>query len=84
MAKIELSAADRELATDKLQNYLATELDIELGAFQVQFLLDFFSEQIAWQYYNQGLADALQAIEKKIEEVADTIYELEMQEPEST
>lgn len=84
MSAIELSAADKELATGKLQRYLAEELDIELGSFQVQFLLDFFADQLGWQFYNQGLADALQAMEKKLEEVADLVYELEMQEPEAS
>ena len=78
---IELSDSERALAQEKLKKYLLEELDIELGSFQLQFLLDFFAEQIAWQYYNKGLADALQASEKKLEEVAELVYELEQQEP---
>ncbi|MEQ8314487.1 MAG: DUF2164 domain-containing protein [Gammaproteobacteria bacterium] len=78
---IDLSESDREEAISKLQQYLLEELDVELGSFQLQFLLDFFSENIAWRYYNQGLADALQATEKKLDEVAELVYELEQQGP---
>ena len=78
---IELSDSERALAQEKLKKYLLEAVDIELGSLQLQFLLDFFAEQIAWQYYNKGLADALQASEKKLEEVAELVYELEQQEP---
>lgn len=78
---IDLSTAEREEAIGKLQQYLLEELDVELGSFQLQFLLDFFSENIAWRYYNQGLADALMATEKKLDEVAELVYELEQQGP---
>lgn len=78
---IDLSESDREEAISKLRQYLLEELDVELGSFQLQFLLDFFSENIAWRYYNQGLADALQATEKKLDEVAELVYELEQQGP---
>ncbi len=83
MAAIELSDSERQLATEKLQRYLLEECDVELGGFQVQFLLDFIAEQVAWQFYNQGLADAMKAMEKKIDEVSELIYELEMPEPDS-
>ena len=64
-----------------MKQYLQEELDIELGSFQLQFLLDFFAEQLGWHYYNKGLADALQAAEKKLEEVTELVYDLEQQEP---
>jgi len=40
-------------------------------------LLDFFAEQVGCFYYNQGLADALSAIENKVQEFSDLVYELE-------
>ena len=84
MTRIKLSDTDREEAVARLQQYLNEEFEVELGSFQTQFLLDFFAEQIGWQYYNQGLADALQAVERKIEEVSEMIYELELQAPDSS
>ena len=37
----------------------------------------FFAEQVGCFYYNQGLADALSAIEYKVQEFSDLVYELE-------
>ena len=53
------------------------ELEIEVGGFDAEFLLDFFAEQVGCFYYNQGLADALSAIENKVQEFSDLVYELE-------
>jgi uncharacterized protein (DUF2164 family) len=74
---IELEAGVREEIAQKLQAYFLDNLDRELGGFEAQFLLDFFTEQIGCFYYNQGLADALSAMEQKTQEITDLIYELE-------
>ena len=37
----------------------------------------FFAEQVGCFYYNQGLADALSAIENKVQEFLDLVCELE-------
>ncbi|MCH7815797.1 MAG: DUF2164 domain-containing protein [Proteobacteria bacterium] len=77
MSNIELAAATKEEIVAKLQLYFTEELQLEIGSFDAQFLLDFFSEQVGNYYYNQGLADALKALENKIEEFSDTVYQLE-------
>ena len=82
MSAIELEPDQKDTAVAKLQSYFAEELDSELGTFQAQFLLDFFAEHIAFHYYNKGLADALRACEKKLDEVSDLIYELERLAPD--
>lgn len=79
MTAIELKPELREALAEKLKKYLDEELGIELGGFDAQFLLDYFSEQLGCYYYNQGLADALTAFEGKLEEVGELIYELEQQ-----
>jgi uncharacterized protein (DUF2164 family) len=81
MARIELQAEIKAALVQRLQRYVETELKLEIGAFDAEFLLDFFAEQMAPTYYNQGLADALAAFEGKLEEVADAIYQLEQQSP---
>ena len=78
---IELEEGVREELTEKLKTYFLENLDRELGGFEAQFLLDFLSEQFACYYYNQGLADALTAMEKKNEEIGELIYELEKLPP---
>lgn len=75
--KIELEESVREEIAQQLKSYFLENLDRELGGFEAQFLLDFFSEQIGCFYYNQGLADALAAMEQKTQEINDLIYELE-------
>ena len=77
MSNIELADATKEEIVAKLQLYFTEELQLEIGSFDAQFLLDFFSEQVGNYYYNQGLADALKALENKIEEFSDTVYQLE-------
>ncbi len=80
---IKLEESTRAEIAEKLQAYFLENLDRELGGFEAQFLLDFFTEQIACFYYNQGLADALVAMEKKTQEIGELIYELEKFPPKN-
>jgi len=82
LSTITLEQAQRDEIAAKLKNYLSEELSIEIGSFDAQFLLDFFIEQIACNFYNQGLADAMQAFEGKLDEFSELIYQLEKQAPE--
>ena len=77
MSNIELAAATKEEIVAKLQLYFTEELQLEIGSFDAQFLLDFLSERVGNYYYNQGLTDELKALENKIEEFSDTVYQLE-------
>lgn len=74
---IEFSQQEKEEIVKKIQQYFSAELDQELGSFDAQFLLDFFAEQVGGYFYNQGLADALKTIESKLEDISDSIYQLE-------
>lgn len=77
MSKIEFSAEQKNVMVQKIQRYFQEELDQDMGQFDAQFLLDFFSEEMGAYYYNQGLHDAQAVIEKQLESVADAIYEIE-------
>lgn len=79
MTAINLDAALKEELIAALKGYLDAELDIQLGGFDAQFLLEFFEQRLACHYYNQGLADALKAFEVKMAEFGDLVYELEQQ-----
>ena len=79
MAEINLDPTLKEELVAALKKYLDDELDIQLGGFDAQFLLEFFERRLAGHYYNQGLADALKAFEAKMTEFGDLIYELEQQ-----
>ena len=81
MSKIELDQTAKDEITKRLKDYLYEELNVEIGSFDAQYLLDFFSEQVGYQYNNQGLADALKAFEGKLEEFNELIYLLEKDSP---
>lgn len=74
---IEFSPQEKDEIVKKIQQYFSDELSQELGSFDAQFLLDFFGEQLGAYFYNQGLADALKTIESKVEDISDSIYQLE-------
>ncbi len=77
MSKIELDKAMKEQLVEKLQKYFSDELEVELGQFDADFLLDFITEQMGSVFYNQGLYDAQTVLNSKIESVQEAILELE-------
>ncbi|MEM7362829.1 MAG: DUF2164 domain-containing protein [Pseudomonadota bacterium] len=77
MSEIEFSQEEKESLAKKIQLYFHEELDQEIGQFDALFLLDFFSEEVGAYFYNRGLFDAQALIEKRVEEIAEAVYELE-------
>ena len=58
MSKIEFSKQEKAIIIDKIQLYFKEELDQDIGQFDAEFLLDFFSEEVGAYYYNRGIYDA--------------------------
>lgn len=77
LAEIKLGNPVKIEVVAKLQKYFADELQQEIGSFDAEFLLDFFSKEVGGYYYNQGLADALKSFESKMEDVGELVYQLE-------
>lgn len=77
MSKIEFTTEQKNIIVQKIQGYFEAELDQEVGQFDAEFLLDFFSKEVGAYYYNQGLHDAQALIEKQLEGITDAIYEIE-------
>lgn len=77
LAEIKLEDSIKIEIIAKLQKYFEVELQQEIGGFDAEFLLDFFSKEVGGYYYNQGLADALKSFESKMEDVGELIYQLE-------
>ncbi|PCJ22849.1 MAG: hypothetical protein COA96_13240 [SAR86 cluster bacterium] len=77
MSEIRLDDSTKIEVVSKLQKYFMDELQQEIGGFDAEFLLDFFSEQVGPYFYNQGLADALKAFETRIDDINESIYQLE-------
>ena len=62
---------------NRLQSYYEVELDRQLGTFEAQFLLDFISETMGPFYYNRGIYDAQALLQEQLENVGESIYQLE-------
>ena len=77
MSEIKFSKEEKEIIITKIQFYFSEELDREIGQFDAQFLLDFFSEEIGPYFYNQGLYDAQSILESRMESISEAIYEIE-------
>lgn len=77
MAAIEFSKDQKIRIVSEIQGYFDKELDQEIGAFDAEFLLDFFSEKIGGVYYNQGLNDARRLLDEKLDIITESFYELE-------
>lgn len=77
MATIEMTNEQKESIAEKLKAYFQEELDRDLGQFEADFLLDFLIAELGPYFYNQGLYDARAVMEKRVEDIAESIYELE-------
>jgi uncharacterized protein (DUF2164 family) len=77
MALIEFSKEEKSAIVDKIQRYFQDELGQDIGQFDSEFLLDFFSEQVGSYYYNRGLYDARSILEGRLEDISEAIYEIE-------
>lgn len=73
MSDITFSREQTSQMVQKLQKYLQAELDVEIGDFDAEFLLDFFAKELGAHFYNQGMADALRVVEEKTEDLVDTL-----------
>lgn len=77
MALIEFTAEEKSRIVSKIQRYFDDELNLEIGQFDSEFLLDFFSEQVGAYFYNRGLYDARAILETRLDDITEAIYEIE-------
>lgn len=77
MTHITFSKEEKALIVRKIKLYFSEELKQQIGQFDAEFLLDFFSEELGAYYYNRGLYDAQAALSEKFEDIQDAIYQLE-------
>jgi len=75
MQEIQFSPQEKEQLVNKIQKYFAEELAQDIGQFDAEFLLDFFSKEVGGYYYNRGLFDAQIIISGKLDNVAETVNE---------
>ena len=77
MAIVEFSQDEKDEIVSQIKTYFRDELDQEIGQFQAEFLLDFFSQKIGGAFYNVGLRDARAVFESKLQDIDDALYEIE-------
>ena len=78
MSKIEFTKEEKEIFVQKLKHYFNNELSQDIGQFDAEFLLDFFSKEIGVYHYNKGLQDAQDIFKSRVDSITDAIYELEV------
>ena len=78
MSEIKFSREETDLIVSKVKKYFDSELDQEIGAFEAEFLIDFFAKEIGPYFYNKGLFDAHTLFSEKTEEISYLVQELEM------
>ena len=74
---IKLSAESKSDIVKKIKLYFQEELRQDIGQFDAEFLLDFFSQEVGAYYYNQGVLDARAVLQTKLETIDDALYEIE-------
>lgn len=74
---IQLDSKQKSELTHALQKYLQDELDVELGQFDTEFLIDFISKKFGAIYNNKGVEDAQKVMERKMLDISDELYEIE-------
>ncbi|CAH1609512.1 DUF2164 domain-containing protein [Vibrio sp. MMG022] len=76
---IKLERAQKEALARAIQDYMQDELNVEIGQFDSEFLIDFVTEKLAPIYYNKGIEDAKLVIERRMLEMTDELYEIEQE-----
>ena len=77
MSDIKFTKDEKAVIVQKIQRYFTEELKQEIGGFDAEFLLDFFSDEVGSYFYNRGLSDAQTILSSKLEDLSEAIYELE-------
>lgn len=77
MSTIKFTAQQKESMVQKLQTYLEQELELDIGQFDTEFLLDFVATELGAYYYNRGLHDARAIFEERLNTIDDDIYAIE-------
>lgn len=77
MTDIAFTDEEKAILVRKIQSYFSEELKQQIGRFDAEFLLDFFSGEVGAYFYNRGLYDAQAALAAKMDDIQDAIYQLE-------
>jgi uncharacterized protein (DUF2164 family) len=70
---ISFTPEEKAVLVEKIKAYFERELDQEIGGFDAEFLLDFFSDEIGKHFYNKGLNDGLDEMRVRLDTIADDV-----------
>jgi uncharacterized protein (DUF2164 family) len=71
---IKLTKEKKEFMISTLKEYFLKERDEELGDLSSGLLLDFIIEELAPEFYNQGVYDSYKYIGERVEDVLSIQY----------
>lgn len=81
MLPLKLPREQKQQITSSIQDYLDTELSIEIGQLASENLLDFMLKELSPYIYNQAIADARKVIDQKMVSIEEEMYALEQPIP---
>ena len=67
--RIILAKEKQQEMTEELKAYFLKEREEEIGDLAARLLLDFISEKLAPEYYNQGVYDAYRYLQERNEDL---------------
>jgi uncharacterized protein (DUF2164 family) len=68
-SRIKLSKEDRDTMIALIKEYFLNERELDLGDLAASLILDFFVEELAATFYNQGVYDAYRSLNERIEDL---------------
>lgn len=79
---INLSREEKQRITPLIREYFEKELNESIGAFDAEFLLDFFVREVGPFIYNRAIYDAQSFLKDKLDELQHGLFELEQHIPD--
>lgn len=67
--KIKLSKENRQYMISEIKTFFLNERDEDLGDLAAELILDFFTEKLAPEFYNQGVYDSYKYINDRVEDL---------------
>ena len=67
--RIQVSEETRKAMIEEVKDYFLNERDEEIGDLAAGLLLDFITEKLAPEYYNQGVYDSCNYMKDRVEDL---------------
>ncbi len=65
----ELPKNAKEQIANSVQDYMNNELEIEISGLQASLIESFITEKLSSYYYNQGVADSMNIMKDKVDDL---------------